>query len=158
VIVQAQMTEPDLAAIVEGAVMTMLDLYPGELVEDAEPTACSIGAAVQFTGDWQGAIVVGCDEAFGREAAAAMFGSEPESITHDELADALGELANMIGGNIKPLLAGAVSISLPTVAQGPELHLGIPGAEIWLGILYRRGESELSVGIYRRSPQGRIKS
>ena len=147
---QVQMTQPDLAEIVEGTVAVMLGLDPGDLVPDAEPTTCEIGAAVQFAGEWAGAIVVGCDAEFGREAAAAMFGSERDEVQPDEVADALGELANMIGGNVKPLLPGAATISLPTVVQGADVRLGVPGARVWVGIVYRRGDSELSVRIFER--------
>src|SRR3954447_12129582 len=110
------MTAPDLATIVEDSVVTMLGLTLGELVDgDQTADACELGASVQFTGDWQGAIAVGCDAAFGNEIAAAMFAMEPGEVTEDEISDALGELANMIAGNVKPLLPAAAGLSLPTV-------------------------------------------
>ncbi len=147
----AQMTEPDLASIVDGAVSMMLGLDLGELVESSTLTS-SIGAAVQFTGDWEGAVVFACDDAFGCEAAAAMFGSGADTVTSEEIADALGELANMIAGNVKPLLPAPATLSLPTVVQGAEVQVGIPGAREWVGVTYRKGSSVLSVRIYERQP------
>jgi chemotaxis protein CheX len=150
-IVQAQLAAPDLAAVVEGAITMMLGIELGEPVEhDEAARGCNLGASVQLTGAWQGAVVVGCDLDFGREAARSMFDSDPADVTHDEIADALGEVANMIAGNVKPLLPGAETLSLPTVVRGTHLELGIPGARVWVGIVYRIGSSELSVQIYER--------
>src|SRR6476469_9111942 len=120
------MTEPDLANIVENAVTMMLGVSLGDVI-DGDPTSTySLGASVQFTGEWEGAVVVGCSESFGREAAAALFASTADRVEPDEVADALGELANIIGGNVKPLLPGAANLSLPTVVRGAEVQLGIP--------------------------------
>jgi chemotaxis protein CheX len=148
--VQAQMTEPDLAEIVQGTVEVMLGLDPGDLLPGPEASICELGASVQFTGDWEGAVLVSCDSAWARDAAAAMFASHPDELSTNDIADALGELANMIGGNVKPLLPASASLSLPTVVQGADMRLGIPGARQWLGVTYRRGPSELSVRIFER--------
>ncbi len=145
------MSDEDLASVVEGAISVLLGFDPGHLMPGADPTMCTIGAAVHFTGDWQGAVVVACDSAYGRDAAAAMFGSEPESVDDDEFGDALGELANVIAGNVKPLLPAAANLSLPTVIQGADVHVGILGAQQCHGIVYRRGSSELSVRVFERA-------
>jgi chemotaxis protein CheX len=151
-ILQAQIDTPDLAAIVEGAVTAMLGIDLGEPVEhDTAAAGCSLCASVQFAGGWEGAVVVGSDIAFGRETAAAMFDIEADDVTDDEIADALGELANMIGGNVRPLLPGAETLSLPTVVRGDDIKLGIPGARVWVAIVYRRDGSEVSVQIYERA-------
>ena len=54
----------------------------------------------------------------GRSLAAAMFGSEPGDLGPDELVDALGELANMVGGNLKLLVAPPAALTLPAVSDG----------------------------------------
>jgi len=156
-------TEPDLADIVEGATSTMLGTVLGALAPSGEApseasAACAVGASVQFTGEWSGALVIGCDEMIGNEAAAAMFGCDTNNVAADDLSDALGELANMIAGNVKPLLPGAITLSLPTVVQGSELRLGIPGAAPTVGVTYRRGSCVFSVEIYERSQGPRKQS
>jgi len=148
--VQAQMTQPDLAAIVENAVTMMLGVDLGSAAGDEGASTYSLGASVQFTGEWEGAVVVGCNESFGREAAAALFASSADSVDPAEIADALGELANIIGGNVKPLLPGTASLSLPTVVRGADVQMGIPGAELWVGVSYG-GDAEVSVRIYERA-------
>jgi chemotaxis protein CheX len=144
------MTQPDLANIVENAVTMMLGVSLGDVTDGDVTSTYSLGASVQFTGEWEGAVVVGCSESFGREAAAALFASAADAVEPDEVADALGELANIIGGNVKPLLPRTASLSLPTVVRGAEVHLGIPGAALWVGISYG-GDSAVSVRIYERA-------
>jgi chemotaxis protein CheX len=45
----------------------------------------------------------------------------------DDVCDALGELANMIGGNLKSVLPRGVSLSLPSVVQGNSYSLRVCG-------------------------------
>ena len=52
------------------------------------------------------------------ELAARMFRKAPDTLTPQEIGDALGELTNMISGNLKPLLPGWGRISLPSTAPG----------------------------------------
>jgi len=72
-------------------------------------------AAVSVTGAWRGHVVVECSSTASRRAAAALFGIEPAEVSGDDVADALGELANIIGGNVKVLLPAPCALSLPYV-------------------------------------------
>jgi chemotaxis protein CheX len=143
--------ENDLAEIVEGATTLMLGLELGTWSAGTESEHCAIGASVQFTGDWSGALVIRCDSHLAHEAAAAMFGCDVDAIDPDELSDALGELANMIAGNVKPLLPAASLLSLPTVVQGSDLRLGVIGAAASVSLSWQRDASVLSVAIYERA-------
>ena len=62
-----------------------------------------------------------------------MFGSAPDVVTDAEVVDALGELTNMIGGNVKSLLPAPSQLSLPMVSDSvwpttvPGSVAGVPG-------------------------------
>jgi chemotaxis protein CheX len=84
-------------------------------------------ACVHITGTWNGVVTLGCSPAFAQRAAGAMFDCAPESASHEEVHDALGELANMVGGNLKGLLPGSCQLSLPAVAAG---ELAWPGSSL----------------------------
>jgi chemotaxis protein CheX len=144
-------TETDLAEIVESAAALMLGLYLGELVVEPADIGFSFCASVQLIGNWEGAVVVACDEPFARQTAAAMFGSSAIALTDEEMSDAIGELANTIAGNVKPLLEGASSISLPTVAYGSCLRLEVPGSVCRVRAAYRRDDFVMTVRIYERA-------
>jgi len=85
---------------------------------------------VQFTGDFEGATTLDCTDEIARRVAAVMFEADPESLSTEEIQDALGELTNMIGGNIKPLLPGTSRLSLPSVVEGMDYTLIVPGSQV----------------------------
>jgi len=88
----------------------------------------SLAACVQITGAWEGAVVLHSSTELVRRAAAAMFGVDGESTTAADMQDALGELVNMIGGNLKALLPESCYLSLPTAVEGQEYTLRVPGS------------------------------
>lgn len=72
---------------------------------------------VNITGNWEGSVLVRCTRPLARSITEAMFGMDPGEASADEIADALGEIANMIGGNVKSLVPGPSQLSLPTVVD-----------------------------------------
>ena len=70
---------------------------------------------VTISGGWRGSVTLGCTPSLARHAAAAMFGKMPGETEPDEVADAFGELTNMVGGNFKTLLEGDCRLSVPKV-------------------------------------------
>lgn len=85
------------------------------LLPVAADGASDVCAAVSVTGAWQGHVVVACSSSASQHAAAALLGVEAAEVTGDDVADALGELANIIGGNVKVLLPEPCALSLPYV-------------------------------------------
>ena len=75
----------------------------------------STDASVSVTGAWRGHVVVRCSAQASRNAAAALLGVELDDVTTEDVTDALGELANIIGGNVKSLLPEPCALSLPHV-------------------------------------------
>jgi chemotaxis protein CheX len=50
-----------------------------------------------------------------RNVAAALLGVDLDDVTPEDVRDALGELANIIGGNVKSLMPEPAALSLPVV-------------------------------------------
>ena len=48
----------------------------------------------------------------------------------DVVRDVLGELANMIGGNLKSVLSRGIQLSMPSVVDGSDYCLRVCGAEV----------------------------
>ena len=71
---------------------------------------------ISISGAWEGTVTLHCTEELARHATSVMFEMDPGSVTDAELHDAVGELTNMIGGNIKALVAQPSRLSLPSVA------------------------------------------
>ncbi len=86
--------------------------------EGPERPWCS---TVGITGEFDGLVVVRCAEATARELAAGMFDEDPDSLPATDVADALGEVANQVGGVVKSMVPGPSSLGLPVVATGSGL-------------------------------------
>jgi chemotaxis protein CheX len=83
---------------------------------------------VAVTGDWRGCVLLACPTQLARTAASAMFDRPAEELTDEEVGDALGELTNMIGGNIKSLIPGLSHLSMPAVTVGASYTRPMPRA------------------------------
>ncbi|GAA3660609.1 hypothetical protein GCM10022237_20570 [Nocardioides ginsengisoli] len=76
-------------------------------------------AATTVSGGWQGVVTVELDDTAARSLTARMLDLPPGLDAVDgDIADAVGELVNMVGGNIKSLMPGPSVLSLPSVAAG----------------------------------------
>ena len=94
--------------------MVQENLTGGEAMESCS-SETSYVATVGISGEWNGAISVECSRTLAARAAAAMFQITPAEVSDEDLADSLGEMANMIGGNLKALLPAPSDLSLPKV-------------------------------------------
>jgi len=111
-------TEDDLQMIAEQVWSSFLDpagIYPLLPALPGDPVPSDVSAAVSVTGAWQGHVVINLTETASRHAAAALLGIELGEVTVADITDAVGELANIIGGNVKSLLPQPSVLSLPQV-------------------------------------------
>jgi CheY-specific phosphatase CheX len=111
-----------------------------------------VTSCVQIDGAWQGAVVLQCPLTLARTLTAAMFQADaaPEL---DEVHDALGELANMLGGNVKALLPGPSRISLPAVAVGSDYHMSVVGTNAVTSLAFTCDGHPLRVTLLQQSGQ-----
>jgi chemotaxis protein CheX len=99
-------------------------------VEPLEPVAPSElpvhwTAAITVSGGWQALVLMQFSETAAHEIARRMLGLGADEVpVLDDLTDSLGELVNVIGGNVKSLMPGPSQLSLPLVAQGT---VAVPG-------------------------------
>lgn len=112
------------------------DAWTSVLGLDLEPTGRAfatttdtITGCVQVTGGWRGTVVLVCPVPLARKVSAVMFGLSPDAVSVEHETDAIGELINILGGNIKALLPGPSYLSLPTVAHGTSYAVRIPGGQ-----------------------------
>jgi len=88
-----------------------------------------ITGCVQITGAWQGAVMLRCGAGLAERAATIVF--EIEEPTKEQMQDVVGELSNMIGGNIKVLMGQPTRLSLPTVIDGTDYVARMPGSRLF---------------------------
>ncbi len=109
-----------------GSVLSLpIDPIDGEhAIDGASLTGC-----VHITGSWSGALVIAMTQEATRQAAAAMFGMQPEEVGDGEMRDALGELVNIAGGNFKGQLPSGCQLSLPTVVEGEKYTMVVANSK-----------------------------
>jgi chemotaxis protein CheX len=90
------------------------------MVGDAQPATAAVSASVSLTGGWFGHVVVSCSTGAARHAAAAFLAMEAGEVSDEDMTDVMGELANIVGGNVKSMLPGATAVSLPHVVPGAD--------------------------------------
>ena len=80
-------------------------------------------AAVSISGGWDAGVTVELPAVVARSLTATMLDlAEADVVDEADVADAVGELVNMVGGNIKSLMPGPSVLSLPAVAAGRAVH------------------------------------
>jgi len=84
---------------------------------------------ISFKGDVQGSLGITFEASAAKAVAAGMLCLEPdEAVSDEDLADAVGEVANMVMGGVKSRLQdelGSIEISIPTVISGQNLKSNV---------------------------------
>jgi CheY-specific phosphatase CheX len=86
-----------------------------------------VTAAVYFAGTWRGAVLLECTRAQASTFAQLFLSIAPPARLDEDVRDALGELANMLAGNLKSVLTKGVMLSMPSVIEGSDYALKICG-------------------------------
>ena len=126
--------------------------HPARPAVSREPRA-DVVATIHLTGPSRAVIGLYCSEPVAKSMAGSMLGIEADDV-NDEFPDALGELANMIGGSFRNRMAesgGTWAISVPTVTIGTGIITHYPtdvgrvicpfdtrGGELLLELVLRR--------------------
>jgi len=115
-----------IAQVTESVFATMLDLVLQPESPSPAPGPAELTAAVYFAGAWKGAVLLECslDQA---KAWASKLMSLPAPVPAEDARDALGELCNVLAGNLKPLLPPGVGLSTPSVVRGSDYNLKVCG-------------------------------
>jgi chemotaxis protein CheX len=147
-----------LLADLEDSLTALLgDVWGSLLGEDAalepaehEPAPGSWVGRVHIDGAWRGTVAVALGPAAARALAEALLADPDERATsapgEDDVRDAVGELANVVGGNVKALLEEPHRLSLPEA--GPGLA-DPPGHGVALRRSFRWGPHPITVTVLR---------
>ena len=127
---RAEILPSELAQVVESVFGTMLGLEVSECSVPWFPDEDRLTAAIHLTGDWNGAALVECNRRQACRFAGRFLSMDAPDTVDDVVRDVLGELANMIGGNLKCVLTRGIRLSMPSVVDGSDYSLRFCGAEV----------------------------
>lgn len=125
-----QFDDADIHAITVSVWQAMLDL---EVEPCPPPEASAMGilvGCVAIEGAWHGTMTVECPLPLACRVGAIMFGVAPDAATRAHAEDAMSEITNMIGGNLKSLLPEPCQLLFPRVSSDVEGNVGAPGRRI----------------------------
>lgn len=98
--------------------MELEDHYP--LREAVTKLQCSITGMVGLAGIYSGILSIHCPQQLALRITSNMLGMDVDEVGED-VNDALGEIANMLGGHVKQVLSKGghdLNLSIPTVISG----------------------------------------
>ncbi|TIC78623.1 chemotaxis protein CheX [Nocardioides sp. GY 10127] len=108
----------DLHTVVEEVWSTFLADGNPILPADGPSEDVHWTAAITVTGAWEAQISVVLSEAAATGVGATMLAIDEATCSTADVRDALGELVNIVGGNVKSLMPGPSVLSLPLVGHG----------------------------------------
>lgn len=125
----AHLMEDDLRGYVIHATKEVFNTMVMMNVDNAPPLSepvthfhCSITGMVGLAGTYTGILSIHCPKKFAMQITSNMLGMDVDEVGED-VNDALGEIANMLGGYVKQVLSKGgldISLSIPTVISGEE--------------------------------------
>jgi len=103
---------------------------------DAPGAGAGAGAEVQrghvkIIGAWMGALVIEAPAGLLRLAASRMLQCLPSQVTQSDLQDTVGELTNIVAGNIKIDFPGACRLAFPHVSERSDYASTLPGSHLF---------------------------
>jgi len=143
----------ELAQIVEYVFRAMVCLEVSATDQSWIPEGDRLTATIHLAGDWKGALALECGHKQACGFAARFLSMERPEMVDDVVRDVLGELANMIGGNLKCVLAGGLRLSMPSVVDGANHNLRVCRAGVRERLVFECEEGAFSVAVLREERQ-----
>lgn len=105
------------------ASMVMMDIVPGAPIQgEINPLQNTITGMIGLAGTHKGMMAIHLPETLAKRVTGNFLGMEVEEVDND-VQDAIGELANMLGGSIKAILSDNgkdIKLSMPSTICGQE--------------------------------------
>ena len=135
--------------------MLSMEVNIGDADSTMELSGAKIVGSVSFTGDVVGNFCIHITQNFARIMAAAMLGMEPDEIEDDdEINDVIGEVSNMIGGDLKSKLCDAgfpCMLSIPSVTTGGDFRIESKGWARHEKIAFQQNDQTSLVEVFVKS-------
>ena len=148
----------DLRGFISGAMNEVFDTMLSMDIEladggvQADVDGERIVGSVGFAGKAVGSVNIQVNEAFAREITAAMLGMEEDEIDGDEeVHDVIGELSNMVGGDLKSRLCDEglnCNLSIPSITTGSDFKTETKGWERHESLIFRHQDQFALVDVY----------
>jgi chemotaxis protein CheX len=166
------MTHEMNVSIVREAAHSVFEMMLGVTLKDCEPAreenapvhVDGVVALVGLAGEWAGTGAFSCSAEMARKISGLMLMQEFSAVDQDVL-DAVGEITNMILGNVKTTFEetlGPMGLSIPTVIYGRNFTTRSVGRSEWTVVPFELdgGAIEIQISLAKRmqkSPGSNVK-
>ena len=140
------MLEAEIAAVAHDVWESMFGLQL-TASDDAPAAGPTLTGIVHIDGTWQGVVTLRCAVELAEDLTRRLFGE----CTDPEVRDLLGELTNQLGGNIKAMLPGAATLSLPVVASGGDYDITVSDTDVDATVTLACEGSSMVISVLRRT-------
>jgi CheY-specific phosphatase CheX len=129
-------------------------LFQNTIEVDPTPTGAApeVTSVVHIDGAWRGAVVVQCGMELATRLTQVLFQSDAPSFA--DVCDALGEVTNMLAGNLKAVLAEPSVLSLPAVARGSDYEVALPRTSEIVAVPMTCDGRPFAVRLFERTDAG----
>lgn len=111
-----------MSQIISNVFDEMLQMPTTPVVANEDMDQHRVVAAIRISGCTEELVVVEAPAATARLIGEIMFAADPGTLAGEEVRDAVGEVVNMIGGNVKGTYDGDSQLSLPCVCEDNGVH------------------------------------
>lgn len=123
--------------------MLMVDLAGEEIVENKKcDIRSNLTSMIGLGGGIRGLLAVHCSASAAKAITSAFIGMNVEELD-DDVKDAIGEIANMVAGNLKVSFAKidtGIELAVPTSVMGESFHVGAINDARRITVLFTMGE------------------
>jgi len=122
-------------------------IEPQAGIDETREQGSGLVSLIGLAGSWSGTGSISCSEHFACRMASSLLMSPYETLNEDVL-DAMGEITNMIIGNVKTCLEeriGPMGLSTPTVIFGRDFQTRSARVHNWTVVPFRSGDEKLFV-------------
>lgn len=157
----ATVTSNDIYGAVHEIFQSMLGVEPvlhAVVRTDQALKNAGVAAIVGYAGEHEGTVIFTCGKPLAASFAELMLMEEGLDPDGEEVDDAMGEIANMIAGQVKNLVCekgNEVQLSMPVIIHDGDYRLQVPaGYERWLLTADHAGGERFFVEWITREPLG----
>lgn len=149
-----QLTSPLSSELIASLVSLAWSTFVGDDAEEVQPSRIDgavISASIAIGGPWSATVLLFCNRSLALSCAASVLGADPKTLQDEDVHDVMGELANIIGGNLKGIVCDSDegwSLSLPVVANGMQ---SVPGSRLAAEVQFRCADSLLGCHVHEHA-------
>lgn len=132
--------DDEIFAIARSVWTTLLGVEPDRAEPDAVPGRPLVVGVIDIVGPRAFTLRMEMPEQVAAPLVAAAGCPDSADSAAEAVTDAAAEIVNMVGGNLKGILAGPSNLSLPAVARGGDLTVESPGSRVRCRFGIRHGD------------------